>query len=58
MLDDGPSSGSPFSILLTARETGWGGKELAEKITRRLHRQSQFEVVSQGKLQRYLAMNA
>ena len=33
------------------------GKELAEKITRRLHRQSQFEVVSQGKLQRYLAMN-
>ena len=33
------------------------GKELAEKITRRLHRQSQFEVVDQGKLQRYLALN-
>ena len=33
------------------------GKELAEKITRRLHRQSQFEVVSPKKLQRYLALN-
>jgi len=33
------------------------GKELAEKITRRLHGQSQFEVVGQGKLQRYLALN-
>lgn len=33
------------------------GKELAEKITRRLHRQSQFEVVNQEKLQRYLAWN-
>ncbi len=33
------------------------GKELAEKIIRRLHQQSQFEVVSQGKLQRYLTFN-
>ena len=33
------------------------GRELAEKITRRLYRQSQFEVVSQDKLQRYLKWN-
>lgn len=33
------------------------GKELAEKITARLHRQSQFEVISQAKLQRYLSIN-
>jgi TolB-like protein len=33
------------------------GRELAEKITKRLHRQSQFEVVSQGQLQRYLSLN-
>jgi hypothetical protein len=33
------------------------GKELAEKITKRLYRQSQFDVVSQEKLQRYLSWN-
>lgn len=31
------------------------GKDLAEKINRRLYRQSQFEVLDQEKLQRYLA---
>jgi len=33
------------------------GKELAEKIARRLQQQSQFEVVSPNKLQRYMALN-
>jgi hypothetical protein len=33
------------------------GRELADKITRRLYRQSQFEVVGQDKLQRYLSWN-
>jgi len=33
------------------------GRELSEKITRRLYRQSQFEVVSQDKLQHYLSWN-
>jgi len=33
------------------------GRELAEKITKRLRQQSQFEVVSQNKLQRFLALN-
>jgi hypothetical protein len=33
------------------------GRELAEKLTRRLHQQSQFAPVSQEKLQRFLVLN-
>jgi hypothetical protein len=33
------------------------GKELAEKIAKRLRQQSQFQIVGQDKLQRYLALN-